>query len=209
MSTIEQIMETTEGLAQLDPVGTYPHRAAELVAKLMGASAYRLERSNEQDVAGPGVTTSEPTISLSLRHGRTEIGTLHLSTPGGEALVDEALETARWAARLLSHGLQYSGRLANAGGRRTGEAVQQTLRRAPLTPRERDVVSLLVSGSSTREIASRSGLTVSTVNTYLKRIFSKLGVHSRVELIAKMAGTDGLASLSSPRRASALDQPDS
>jgi DNA-binding CsgD family transcriptional regulator len=32
-------------------------------------------------------------------------------------------------------------------------------------------------------------LTVSTVNTYLKRIFSKLGVHSRVELVARMAGT--------------------
>ena len=42
---------------------------------------------------------------------------------------------------------------------------------------------------NTREIASESGLTVSTVNTYLKRIFSKLGVHSRVELIARVAGT--------------------
>ena len=64
----------------------------------------------------------------------------------------------------------------------------------PLTPRERDVVSLLVAGSSTRDIASRTGLTVSTVNTYLKRIFSKLGVHSRVELVARMAGTEGLGS---------------
>ena len=39
------------------------------------------------------------------------------------------------------------------------------------------------------EIAADTGLTESTVNTYLKRIFSKLGVHSRVELIARMAGT--------------------
>ena len=51
------------------------------------------------------------------------------------------------------------------------------------------MVSLLVAGSSTREIAAETGLTISTVNTYLKRIFSKLGVHSRVELIARMAGT--------------------
>jgi DNA-binding NarL/FixJ family response regulator len=58
------------------------------------------------------------------------------------------------------------------------------------------VVSLLVAGSSTRDIASRTGLTVSTVNTYLKRIFSKLGVHSRVELVARMAGTEGLGSTS-------------
>lgn len=46
-----------------------------------------------------------------------------------------------------------------------------------------------MSGASTRDIAGRTGLTVSTVNTYLKRIFSKLGVHSRVELVARMAGT--------------------
>jgi hypothetical protein len=41
-------------------------------------------------------------------------------------------------------------------------------------------------------ITLRTGLTVSTVNTYLKRIFAKLGVHSRVELVARMAGTDGI-----------------
>ena len=51
---------------------------------------------------------------------------------------------------------------------------------------------MLVSGASTKEIAERSSLTVSTVNTYLKRIFAKLGVHSRVELVARMAGTDTL-----------------
>lgn len=50
-------------------------------------------------------------------------------------------------------------------------------------------MTLLVGGASTREIAAETALTVSTVNTYLKRIFSKLGVHSRVELIARMAGT--------------------
>jgi DNA-binding NarL/FixJ family response regulator len=99
------------------------------------------------------------------------------------------LELLKWASRLYGRGLDYAERLTDEGGRRPGEAVEETLRRAPLTPRERDVVSLLVAGSSTREIAAESGLTVSTVNTYLKRIFSKLGVHSRVELIARMAGT--------------------
>jgi hypothetical protein len=29
------------------------------------------------------------------------------------------------------------------------------------------------------------------VHTYLKRIYSKLGVHSRVELVARMVGTSG------------------
>ena len=66
------------------------------------------------------------------------------------------------------------------------------LERTPLTPRERDVVGRLLSGSSTRQIAQSTGLTVATVNTYLKRIFAKLGVHSRVELVARVTGTRGV-----------------
>ena len=61
-----------------------------------------------------------------------------------------------------------------------------------LTPRERDVVGRLLSGASTRQIAESTGLTVATVNTYLKRIFAKLGVHSRVELVARVTGTRGV-----------------
>jgi len=54
---------------------------------------------------------------------------------------------------------------------------------------------LLVSGGSTRQIAEQTGLTVATVHTYLKRIYSKLGVHSRVELVARMVGTTASSSL--------------
>ena len=69
--------------------------------------------------------------------------------------------------------------------------MQSRLDRTPLTKREKEVVSLLVSGASTRQIAEQTGLTVATVHTYLKRIYSKLGVHSRVELVARMVGTVG------------------
>jgi len=72
------------------------------------------------------------------------------------------------------------------------EEVSEALHKAPLTPRERDVVALLMSGASTRQIASETHLTVGTVHTYLKRIYPKLGVRSRVELVARMIGTDGL-----------------
>ena len=121
------------------------------------------------------------------------LGTIHLClSDGNNKLSHNELRLARWGARILARGMTYANRLASEGGRRGGEDVEETLARAPLTPRERDVVSLLVSGSSTRDIAARTGLTVATVNTYLKRIFSKLGVHSRVELVARMAGTDSL-----------------
>jgi len=74
-------------------------------------------------------------------------------------------------------------------GRRRGLEVQSRLDRTPLTKREKEVVSLLVSGASTRQIAEQTGLTVATVHTYLKRIYSKLGVHSRAELLARFVST--------------------
>ena len=182
-------MEIVERLTELDPVRTYPQRGATLIAGLVGAHSFRLDRPDADALSSePALTTTDPTISLPLRMGRTLVGTLHLEIVG-DAPVGNQLELLKWASRLYGRGLDYTERLTDEGSRRPGEAVEETVRRAPLTPRERDVVSLLVAGSSTRDIAAETGLTVSTVNTYLKRIFSKLGVHSRVELIARMAGT--------------------
>jgi two-component system nitrate/nitrite response regulator NarL len=52
-----------------------------------------------------------------------------------------------------------------------------------MTKRERDVVRLAVEGLSNREIARELGLTEHTVKNYLFRIFDKLGVSNRVELV--------------------------
>jgi DNA-binding CsgD family transcriptional regulator len=182
-------MEIAERLSELDPVRTYAQRGATLIAGMVGAHSFRLERPDAQPISSEsGLVTSEPTLSMPLRQGRATVGTLHLEIVG-DAPDGSQLEVLKWASRLYARGLGHTERLSDGGSRRPGEAVEQTLRRAPLTPRERDVVAFLVGGASTRDIASETGLTVSTVNTYLKRIFSKLGVHSRVELIARMAGT--------------------
>lgn len=189
MTTSEKLMEIAERLTELDPIRTYAQRGAMLLAALVRAHSFRLERPEADPLSSEAaLTTSEPTISLPLRRGRTPVGTLHLEIVG-DAPDGRELEVLKWASRIYSRGLGCAERLVDEGSRRPGEAIEQTLRRAPLTPRERDVVTLLVAGSSTRDIASETGLTISTVNTYLKRIFSKLGVHSRVELIARMAGT--------------------
>jgi two-component system nitrate/nitrite response regulator NarL len=52
-----------------------------------------------------------------------------------------------------------------------------------MTKRETDVVRLAVEGLSNREIARELGLTEHTVKNYLFRIFDKLGVSNRVELV--------------------------
>jgi DNA-binding NarL/FixJ family response regulator len=62
-------------------------------------------------------------------------------------------------------------RLVDAGGE------------ALLSKREQDVVRCVAEGLSNREIAATLGLTEHTVKNYLFRIFDKLGVSSRVEVV--------------------------
>jgi two-component system nitrate/nitrite response regulator NarL len=50
-----------------------------------------------------------------------------------------------------------------------------------LTPREREVLALLVEGLSGVVIANRLGISRNTVRTHVQSILTKLQVHSRLE----------------------------
>jgi DNA-binding NarL/FixJ family response regulator len=52
-----------------------------------------------------------------------------------------------------------------------------------LTPRETQVLELLRKGQSNREIADHLTISVETVRTHVTRIFRKLNVHSRHQLV--------------------------
>src|SRR5207249_11337063 len=52
-----------------------------------------------------------------------------------------------------------------------------------LTPREEQVVALVADGLSNREVAHELCLSEHTIKKYLFRIFDKLGISSRVELV--------------------------
>jgi DNA-binding NarL/FixJ family response regulator len=52
-----------------------------------------------------------------------------------------------------------------------------------LTPREEQVVALVAEGMANREIARELNLSEHTIKTYLYRVFEKLGISSRVELV--------------------------
>lgn len=52
-----------------------------------------------------------------------------------------------------------------------------------LTPREEQVVALVAEGFANREIAHELGLSEHTVKKYIFRIFDKLGISTRVELV--------------------------
>jgi DNA-binding NarL/FixJ family response regulator len=54
-----------------------------------------------------------------------------------------------------------------------------------LTPREYEVLDLLASGLSDREIASRLVVSVETAHTYTKRLLQTLNVHNRLQAVLK------------------------
>ncbi len=61
--------------------------------------------------------------------------------------------------------------------------IRRTGGMALLTPRERDVVRLAAEGMRNQEISLKLSLSEHTVRNYLLRIFDKLGISSRVELV--------------------------
>lgn len=60
-------------------------------------------------------------------------------------------------------------------------------RRAPsfvLTPREAEVLRRIAVGQNTRRMADEMDIAISTLRSYIKNVFAKIGVHSRLEAAA-------------------------
>jgi two-component system, NarL family, response regulator NreC len=60
----------------------------------------------------------------------------------------------------------------------------QVPRNDPLTAREREVLSLIAQGLTNPEIAGRLVLSLNTVKTHRLRIYQKLNLHDRAQLVA-------------------------
>ena len=60
----------------------------------------------------------------------------------------------------------------------------ETEEASPLTQRQAEVVSLLAAGKSTREVARALGVAPATVQVHVGVIMKKLGVASRLQVVA-------------------------
>jgi DNA-binding CsgD family transcriptional regulator len=83
---------------------------------------------------------------------------------------------ARWLAE------HAADELAVAGGRPRNRRASDEL-----TAQERRVALLTAEGRSNREIAAQLSLSIPTIETHLQRIYAKLGIHSRRELMLAAA----------------------
>jgi DNA-binding NarL/FixJ family response regulator len=101
--------------------------------------------------------------------------------------------------RAASATLLHAIRALHAGERFVDAYVVQpgaSFHGADLSLREREVLRLLLRGHAARVIAEQLGIHKSTVETYRARIFEKVGVKSRVELLARLGvGGEGTPEL--------------
>lgn len=86
-------------------------------------------------------------------------------------------------------------RVAGPGPAPAGAATAARQGVATLSPREREVLRHLVEGCTHDQAAQRIGISQHTVDTYVKRIRSKLGAHNKAQLVR--------AALTAPRAHSA------
>jgi DNA-binding CsgD family transcriptional regulator len=101
-----------------------------------------------------------------------------LTSPSGEPFYLHVLPIARHRRR---HAATYAITV-----RSRGADVHAFRRRYRLTAREGQITELIMRGAGNREISHALGITVTTAKKHLGRIFDKVGVDSRSQLMAKL-----------------------
>ncbi len=69
--------------------------------------------------------------------------------------------------------------------------VSDAVRLASLTGREREILSLLADGRATNDVAASLGISPQTVQSHVKNVLAKLGVHTKVDAV-RLAWRHGL-----------------
>jgi LuxR family maltose regulon positive regulatory protein len=190
-------------------------RARMLLAQQMAASALSLleplhERAEQQERWSHVIEMKAlQALAHSMRHDEHEALTVlaqavHLAEPEGfiRIFVDEGASMATLLARLRDQERKqgptpYIDTLLTAfsPGSAThkpprglelsrGRLAEQSLIE-PLSERELDVLHLIALGDSNQEIADRLVITLDTVKRHVTHIFEKLGVHNRVQAVAR------------------------
>jgi LuxR family transcriptional regulator, maltose regulon positive regulatory protein len=115
---------------------------------------------------------------------------LELAEPEGyvRVFVDEGAPMARLLRRMLARApaSEYIGRLLEAFGESVKIESPVTSKLInPLSPRELEVLRLIIDGATNKEIADELVLTVNTVKRHISNIFDKLQVSNRAQAIAQ------------------------
>ena len=88
------------------------------------------------------------------------------------------------ASELTARGRRFVSRTAAPANGDAADGARAPADAPHLTERERDVLRLLAAGEGQKWIALELSISQKTVSTHIQHLHSKLGVHSRAELVA-------------------------
>jgi LuxR family maltose regulon positive regulatory protein len=181
-----------QGMPQ--PSGTYLDNALGLLARLLVAAEKagwihkEIKILTLQALALNAGGNSEEALSALTR-------ALTLAEPGGyvRTFIDEGIPMGKMLRQVVAKGIAvgYSGMLLAALEEETGDrprGIKPTSSPAiiePLTKRELEVLILLTTHLPSTEIARELVISTNTVRSHIKRIYSKLNVHSRRDAIQR------------------------
>lgn len=136
-------------------------------------------------------------IGLSMNSDRRYVVAMFKAGALGYLLKNSASDELIRAVRAVADGFTYVS--PAIGSTVVDTLVESTQPVAPnpkkaLSPREREVLQLLAEGRASKEIASRLGISVATVETHRRQITDKLGLRTIAEL-TKYAIREGLTSV--------------
>jgi FixJ family two-component response regulator len=154
------------------------------------------------DVRLPGMSGPELQAALAARGVRLPIifltaqGDIPTSVRAVQAGAIDFLEKPV-AGDLLVQRVRGALRIDGQQRKEQAQATRAQVRYAQLTPREREVMGLLVAGQSSKEIARRLGISHRTVEIHRTRVMHKMHATNLIELAAAAA-----ACYTSPERGS-------
>jgi DNA-binding NarL/FixJ family response regulator len=152
-----------------------------------------IEATRRIMIESPGVKV----IALSMHADKRFVRHMFAAGAAGYVLKGSAFEEVAAAIKKVAAGRIYiSPKITDQV---LAEYVKQLTKpcagaESPLSGREREVLQMLAEGKSSRKIAERLHVSVTTVDTHRKHIMDKLGLRTIAEL-TKYAVREGLTSL--------------
>jgi two-component system, NarL family, nitrate/nitrite response regulator NarL len=170
---------------------------AEALAAALGAYGHQVLAVTTTVADGLGVTRSihqqYPDTKVLVLSEVTDPETLsQVKSSGAAGIVNKDLSVDQIAAALDV--IAAGGRVLDPGLLRVRSRGQDRPDPASpldkLSPREKEIVTRIARGESTRQMSFAMSVTAETVRTYVKNVLGKLGAHSRLQLAA-LASRDG------------------
>ncbi|WP_394829107.1 LuxR C-terminal-related transcriptional regulator [Pendulispora albinea] len=151
------------------------------------------KNANNDRLEGPAQVDSVAEVIIGLaeshRHGETVVSSARLGTQTVMGIADIEEKSIFASGRCVVAYLQKSLQNSLQNARRDLQTTDKSAARTEtLSAREHEVGRLLVAGYSRVNIAAIVGLSENTVRTYMRRLYSKLGVSNRVDLVREFSG---------------------